>query len=177
MPSTVTLANVEREKLQHGQVHQQHGGYIKFGSPYQKNLCIFHSQTPLSSLARPAADVYIPFWNGGCPAAMDVTVIFPFQPFTITEAATTQGHALKVGETGSWPSRLYSCGSFLLSTCCGDPGWLEPTGRLLALRSGPPPSDSIRHLFQQLAISLWRSNAGMILNRLPTIAPSIDNLD
>ena len=37
---------------------------------------------PYSS-SRPA-DIYLPFWSGGRPAAMDVTVISPFQKSTIT---------------------------------------------------------------------------------------------
>ena len=54
-------------------------------------------------------------------------------------------------------------------------GWSEEAvhnicriGRLLGQRTGAPPAESTRHLFQRLAISLWRSNASMWAQRLPT---------
>ena len=46
-----------------------------------------------SSNARPA-DIYLPSWSCGSPAALDVTVISPLS--TLVRSATTRGHALKV---------------------------------------------------------------------------------
>ena len=48
-----------------------------------------------NSSARPA-DVFLPSWKDGSPAALDVTVISPMQQLTLAESAVTQGHALKV---------------------------------------------------------------------------------
>ena len=44
------------------------------------------------SMSRPA-DVFLPSWKRGHPAAMDVTVISTMQPATIQDAATTRGHS------------------------------------------------------------------------------------
>ena len=49
------------------------------------------------SVSHPA-DVFLPNWCRGHPAAPDVTVISTMQEHTVTGAATTQGHALRIGE-------------------------------------------------------------------------------
>ena len=51
-----------------------------------------------NSSSRPA-DIYLPFWSGGRPAALDVTVISPLQKSTITASSSSQGAALTVVET------------------------------------------------------------------------------
>ena len=43
--------------------------------------------------SRPA-DIYLPNWTRGKPAALDIHVISTLQQLTLKEAATTQGHAL-----------------------------------------------------------------------------------
>ena len=43
---------------------------------------------------RRPADVLVPNWAGGRDAALDVTVVNPFQGATIAQAATTPGYAL-----------------------------------------------------------------------------------
>ena len=45
------------------------------------------------------ADVYLPCWKGGRPAALDITVISTMQQSTIQPAADNQGPALLVAET------------------------------------------------------------------------------
>ena len=49
------------------------------------------------SLSRPA-DIYLPCWSRGKPAALDVSVISPVQALTVEEAAVTQGYSLAVRE-------------------------------------------------------------------------------
>ena len=49
------------------------------------------------SLSRPA-DVYLPHWSHGRPAAVDVTVISPLQCHTLSQSASLQGYALSVAE-------------------------------------------------------------------------------
>ena len=44
-------------------------------------------------------------------------------------------------------------------------------GRLQGQRLGIPPADSTTHLFQRLAICLWRGNASLWVRRTP-IRPS-----
>ena len=59
-------------------------------------------------------------------------------------------------------------------------GWSEEAicsisriGRLMGQRSGSPPAEATRHLFQRLAITLWRGNASLWLHRLPTHSAQI----
>ena len=49
------------------------------------------------SQSRPV-DIYLPNWERGQPAALDVTVISPLQPLILHRAASSAGHALTVGE-------------------------------------------------------------------------------
>ena len=49
------------------------------------------------SSSRPA-DIFLPNWCRGRPAALDVTVISALQSATLSGAANTQGFALQVGE-------------------------------------------------------------------------------
>ena len=58
-----------------------------------------------------SADIYIPTWSHGRPAAMDVHVISPLQQQTLGEAATTPGHALQVGVQRKLSSHLSHCWS------------------------------------------------------------------
>ena len=67
-----------------------------------------------SSLSRPA-DILLPNWKGGHPAALDVHVISPLQQQTLNEASFTPGHALQVRKLASSLSAcrlaLHSSGS------------------------------------------------------------------
>ena len=61
-----------------------------------------------SSLARPA-DVFLPHWYLGRPAALDVHITRPLQEQTIAEAAFTPGHALQAGVQRKLASNLSAC--------------------------------------------------------------------
>ena len=58
--------------------------------------------------SRPA-DVYLPNWMRGQPAALDVHVISTLQQLTLKEAAVTQGHALSVGEERKRAAHSEAC--------------------------------------------------------------------
>ena len=60
------------------------------------------------SASRPA-DVFLPNWCRGHPAALDVTVILTMQEHTVTGAATTQGHALRIGEEWKMAAHNTDC--------------------------------------------------------------------
>ena len=60
------------------------------------------------SMSRPA-DVFLPSWKRGHPAAMDVTVISTMQPANIQDAATTRGHPLLVGEAQKLSAQADAC--------------------------------------------------------------------
>ena len=138
------------------------------------------------SMSRPA-DVYLPSWERGRPAALDVTVISTMQSATIQGASTIQGHSLQVGEARKLAAHANACNdvgvSFIpivfetlggISSSAANT--LASLGRLIGQRLGNPPADSIRHLFQRCAILLWRGNATLWIRRLPTLAPSVDGI-
>ena len=43
------------------------------------------------------ADILLPYWCRGRPAALDFSVVSLLQRLTLADAASTQGHALRVG--------------------------------------------------------------------------------
>ena len=99
------------------------------------------------------ADVYLPNWHRGCPAALDITVISPFQQATIQGAASTQGHTLLVGEARKFSAHGMQCQSagitFIpcaIETAGGMSILAAETianiGRLLGQRLGLPPHES-----------------------------------
>ena len=60
------------------------------------------------SLSRPA-DVFLPSWSCGRPAALDIHVISPLQQLTLSEASVTPGQALQVGVQRKLSSNLPAC--------------------------------------------------------------------
>ena len=61
-----------------------------------------------SSSSRPA-DVFLPNWKRGQPAALDVTVTSPLQQVTVAGAASTPGHALWVREERKQTTHADAC--------------------------------------------------------------------
>ena len=139
-----------------------------------------------NSQSRPA-DVYLPNWKRGCPAALDVSVISTMQHATIQGAATTKGHALLAGEARKLSAHADACREvgvsfvpMVFETFGGPSATAVSTiaylGRLLGQRLDIPPAESTRHLFQRCAISIWKGNAAMWSRRLPIQAPSVDGV-
>ena len=140
-----------------------------------------------SSLSRPA-DVLLPNWSSGRPAALDVHVISPLQQQTIVEASHTPGHALQVGVRRKLSAHLSVCRSTgtdfipLVAETLGGLGedtirTVAAIGRAIGDRSGSPdPSSTSKHLFGRLAIALWRGNACLWLHRHPSLLPSLDGI-
>ena len=108
------------------------------------------------SKSRPA-DLYLPHWSRGRPAALDVTVISTMQALTVTGAATTQGHALSVGENRKMAAHAEACRSVgvtfvpLVVESLG--GWSETAVH------------SIKSIDRQLGQRLWGS---LLQTPLPT---------
>ena len=138
------------------------------------------------SSSRPA-DVYLPNWKGGRPAALDVTVISTMQQLTLAGAARSQGHTLMVGEERKMSAHGPECHSAgvgfipLVAESLG--GWsdrasstIRDIGRLQGQRAGSTQSESISHLFQRLSIILWRGNANMWVSRYPIKPPEFDGV-
>ena len=137
-----------------------------------------------SSSARPA-DILLPTWSGGRPAALDVHVISPLQEQTVREASFTPGHALQVGVQRKLTSSLSACRSSgtdfipLVAEALGGLAedaisTISAIGRAINNRTGSTDlSTSCKHLFGRVAVALWRGNANMWLHRLPTLPPSL----
>ena len=53
---------------------------------------------------------------------------------------------------------------------------IKGIGRIQGHRLGIPPSESTRHLFQRLSISLWKGNSSLWIRRQPTVSPAVDGL-
>ena len=138
------------------------------------------------TLSRPA-DVYLPNWMRGQPAALDISVISTMQQLTLQGAANIPGYALGVGEERKMAAHAEECRAVgitfipLVVETLG--GWSEDAihtiraiGRLQGQRLGIPPAESTRHLFQRLAISLWKGNASLWLRRLPFSSAAVDGI-
>ena len=141
------------------------------------------------SSSRPA-DVFLPTWCRGRPAALDVQVISPLQQQTLGEAASTPGHALQVGVRRKLTSHLSACRSigvefipFVMETLGGlaedSISILHSLGKAISQRVGyhdftADTSVCTKQLFHRTAIALWRGNATLWLHRQPTLPPSID---
>ena len=123
------------------------------------------------SCARPA-DVFLPQWDGGQPAALDITVISSLQAATVSDASVIQGSALGVAET--WKQALHAAArhrvgiNFYPLAVEALGGWCPSAvsiicsiSRLLAHRQGRNPADTCCHLFQRLSVALWRGNTAM----------------
>ena len=136
--------------------------------------------------SRPA-DVFLPNWSRGRPAALDITIISPLQRTTVQGAASTQGHALLVGEARKYSTHGAPCHSagitFVPVTFEALGGMsslatntVASIGRLLGQRLGLAPQESTRHLFQRLSISLWKGNAALWIHRSLPPSPHLDGV-
>ena len=136
------------------------------------------------SCSRPA-DVYLPSWTRGRPAAVDVTVISPLQQLTLSETSINQGSALLVAEQRKRACHLTECQrvgvTFIPAAVETLGGWsrtalsvIKSLGRLQGLRLGSDPSESTAHLLQRLSVCLWRANAQMWVSRIPLTLPCVD---
>ena len=139
------------------------------------------------SQSRPA-DILLPTWHRGRPAALDVHVISPLQDLTLLKAASTPGHALQVGVRRKLTSHLANCRAAgvefipIVAETLG--GLAEDTvntvlaiGKAIAQCTGPHVSStSTSQLFHRLAIALWRGNACLWIHRHPSLPPSVDGV-
>ena len=134
-----------------------------------------------SSLSRPA-DILLPNWSQGRLAALDVHVISPMQQLTLTEAASSPGHALFVGVQRKLTVHLFICRSagvyFIplvvksLGRWCLDAiSTIRSVGHASA-RETDNSTESLlttKHLFGRLAIALRQGNASCWIHHLPTL--------
>ena len=136
------------------------------------------------SHSRPA-DIFLPIWHCGRPAALDIHVISPLQELTLYGAASTPGHALNVGVQRKLAADCCAAGMDFVPNVVETLGGLsEDTiatvwaiGKAISKRaSSDDLSTSTGQLFHRLAISLWRGNACLWLHQHPTLPPPVDGI-
>ena len=131
------------------------------------------------------ADIFLPHWDRGLPAALDVSVISTLQQRTLIGAAESQGHALSVCVERKMATHAAPCsavGVSFISLAFESLGGVSELairtirriGQYLGQRLGVSPSMSTRQLFQRCSVCLWRGNATLWLHRFPSISSYVD---
>ena len=121
----------------------------------------------------------MPLWApGGKDAALDVCIVSPFQQATLLRAAREPGYALEMRRNQKWNKYGEACKAegieFYALPVETTGGWEEGAaviikrlGQALARATCQDEGECIKHLFGKLSILLMKSNASMILNRVP----------
>ena len=124
--------------------------------------------------ARPA-DVFLPDWDKGRDAALDVTVVSPLQQNLVDRCAVDHDLALDTAYRRKMTSRFDECRAVNVSLIplavetFG--GWhrsaaveLKRIASRLARQTNATESVVVSHFFQKLAICLQRTNASLLLS-------------
>ena len=125
--------------------------------------------------SRPA-DICIPGWTLGQPAAVDVTVAHPLNPEYLTGASATVFHVTEAAEERKRHENGDKCrelGWVCLPFAITAYGALGAEAadlvlrltRRLAIQTGSRPADTTAAVFGRLSVALVRSNAQAILTR------------
>ena len=139
-----------------------------------------------TSRRRPG-DVFIPNWKHGSPAAVDVTLTCPLQSTVINKAAEEVGYACKLAEERKFAASAELCQQsgldfipLALETSGGFGSCATSFLTVLAERCADNNMrDRViekRQLFQRINVAVHRSNANMILSRIPIREPEPLNL-
>ena len=74
-------------------------------------LCLPQKEAPtiIAGTSSRPADVFLPTWSRGQPAALDVTVMSPLQQQTVSGAANSPEYALNVGIDRKLAANVVSC--------------------------------------------------------------------
>ena len=139
-------------------------------------------EQPDAQRRRPA-DVYVPSWKNGFPAAFDLAITSPHRRDVLTEAANKIGH---VAESYEHYKRQYlntaaDCQSqgIAFIPIIGKPagGWgpsavctFKNIARNIAFQTGREAGDILREHRQTMSIAVRRHHARAIFRRLPADA-------
>jgi hypothetical protein len=122
------------------------------------------------------ADVYIPTWTLGKPAALDVTVVHPLRPISINHASKTQGYSAKEAENKKKRKYEALCSrkgvQFIPLAAEFYGGWSEPAVaffKTLATRLSHQLeislSETTQMIFQKLSAIITKKNCYAMLLR------------
>ena len=125
------------------------------------------------------ADVLISNYMGGLHAALDVSVINPLQAQTMQRAAAEPGYALQLRhqqKINKYADKCLAEGIKFCPVVCETSGAWHPEGAALLRRlgvslaraTGGEEGEVVHHLFSRLSVLLMKSNASLLLNRVPT---------
>ena len=132
---------------------------------------------PGASRRRPA-DVYLPSWANGAPAALDFAVTSPQRQEILTQAASSTGaaaiayEAFKRDHLGTNADCVRQGLSFIPMVAEPSGGW-GPTAlatfllmaRAASVRTGQPTSAVYRDYLQRMCVSIRRAGARAVLRR------------
>ena len=85
------------------------------------------------------ADVYLPNWKRDQPAALEVTVISSLQQQTLSGAAISPGHVLRVGQMRKMNAHAESCRAVMWASFLF-PSWWSPWEGGVTKPPAPSPS-------------------------------------
>ena len=125
------------------------------------------------------ADVFLPHWEQGKDAALDVTVVNPLQAALVDGAALTPGHALQIAHKRKLDKSWEACNQegicFIPIATESLGAWhksaVEQVKKLASAKArhtGEEESLEVTRLFQKLSIALMRGNAALFNNRVPS---------
>ena len=134
---------------------------------------------PGDSLRRPA-DVYLPTWNGGCPAALDFAVSSPHRLDFLTRYAQVGGSAA-VDYEETKRHHLNTEQDCARQGVTFIPMVAEPSGswgpsavqtfaqmaRISGLQTDADPGPILGHMYQALCVTIRRASARAVLWRCP----------
>eukprot|EP00731_Ephydatia_muelleri_P020141 Em0012g966a len=132
------------------------------------------------SRTRPA-DILLPNWEFGKPAALDFTITSALNPSTLNEASVMAGFAASAAEIRKHVANDEKCsrlGWVCIPLSVETYGcWGEEAGRCLdrlatriATRTGCPKSSAVSGLYGRLSIGLIRANARALLARSSSLS-------
>ncbi|KAL5503619.1 hypothetical protein EMCRGX_G010594 [Ephydatia muelleri] len=129
------------------------------------------------SRTRPA-DILLPNWEFGKPAALDFTITSALNPSTLIEASVMAGSAASARKHVANDEKCSRLGWVCIPLSVETYGcWGEEAGRCLdrlatriATRTGCPKSSAVSGLYGRLSIGLVRANARALLARSSSLS-------
>ena len=150
-----------------------------YGAELEKASLLLPARPQEAGNARRPADIYLPQWYGGLPAALDFAVTSPNQAAFVGRAASEALHAAtSYSETKRAHLNIAaSCAeqgvTFLPMVCETSGAWapeasavLKQIAKLAAARAGKPASKLDRALLQRLSVTVRAANTRAHLRRM-----------